>query len=76
MRNYYRQGRLAKQELSGGRVYHYTYDPPEANADNIDSALVNTGDGATFKVEFEGDISTIWEFPSLSHPDATGEPAN
>ena len=76
LRNYYRGGRLTKQELAGNRVYHYTYDPPDANADDIDSALVNTSGGATFKVRFEGDMSTIWELPSLSHPDATGEPAN
>ncbi len=66
LRNYYRGGRLAKQELAGGRVYHYTYDPPEADAENVDSALVTTNDGTTFKVRFGGDISTVWELPSAT----------
>lgn len=75
LRNFYRHGRLVRQELAGGRVYHYIYDPPAADANNVDSALVTTSEGEAFKVRFAGALSAIWQEPS-PRPDSTREPAN
>lgn len=76
LHNYYRDGRLTKQELAGGQVYHYTYDPSGAGADDVDYAVVSTSAGEVFKVRFRGDMSTVWESPVVSHPDNAGESAN
>jgi YD repeat-containing protein len=74
LRNSYRDGRLVKQELAGGRVYQYVYAPPESDVDGIDSALVSASDGTVFGVRFTGDLSTIWELASTSSPDTQPSP--
>ena len=76
LRNYYRYGRLVKQELAGGHVYHYTYDPPMADADDVGSALVSSSEGVTFRVSFQRAESNVRELPSPSGPDSAENSPN